>query len=306
MTGKCSLPWNASCLPARLSLPLPSPLPGYLSYCRLSTTTSGLPSYSLSYAYSIYTYKATSTPSPLAQRRTCPGPRLLCSAYSDAPSSLLSRSRRDGRSNGTAILRRSSTTPFNNTSNQPVHPVSAAPIGTSLLPVANDTPPASATSQFAPLADSNMGRYSQDQLLDAARNGAAFQPVDVSSLLMEGFSPGGHINGHSSRGWGKPNDANTHNDPTVCWNAEGSSGPLGLQDMSVDEKEVSTLVGYTEPSLHRVASHYIVLRCALRHHTAPPSGSHAYPRRPSVSSIAVLANHSLPLCSSSHPTSTPR
>lgn len=149
---------------------------------------------------------------------------------------MLSRLRRDGRSNGTAILRRSSTTPFNNYSQSAN--TAAAAIDPSFPPAVSESPLASA-SPFPPTADSPAGKYCQEELLEVARAVAAgSQVVDVSSLLMDGFNPGGHINGHSSRGWGKPNETNAHNDPTVCWNTEGSSVPLGLQDMSADEKEV--------------------------------------------------------------------
>ncbi|PSR78785.1 hypothetical protein BD289DRAFT_485863 [Coniella lustricola] len=144
--------------------------------------------------------------------------------------------RRDGRSNGTAILRRSSTTPFNNYS-QSANPATAA-IDSSYPPAVSESPVASAHS-FPPTADSQAGKYCQEELLEVARAVAAgSQAVDVSSLLMEGFQPGGHVNGHSSRAWGKPTETSSHNDPTVCWNNDGSSIPLGLQDMSIDEKEL--------------------------------------------------------------------
>lgn len=84
-----------------------------------------------------------------------------------------------------------------------------------------------------------MGKYSREELLDIGRALRAPE-IDVNLLIMPGFSPVGHVNGHSSRGWGKTNDANTHNDPTICWNGEGSWGPLGLQELSAEEKEVGT------------------------------------------------------------------
>lgn len=65
--------------------------------------------------------------------------------------------------------------------------------------------------------------------------------IDINALMMAGFSPGGHVNGNTSRGWGKPNDAHAHNDPTVCWDSNGDLGPLGHQEMSSEEKEVGTL-----------------------------------------------------------------
>lgn len=65
--------------------------------------------------------------------------------------------------------------------------------------------------------------------------------VDLQALFMSSFSPGGNVNGQNTRGWGKPNDAHAHNDPSVCWDQDGDLGPLGHQDMSAEEKEVGTL-----------------------------------------------------------------
>ncbi|KUI64194.1 GYF domain-containing protein mpd2 [Cytospora mali] len=138
--------------------------------------------------------------------------------------------RRDGRSNGTAILRRSSTTPFNNqTTTLPA-------IDNSLAAAVND-PPASIPSPFFAAPDAANSRYSKDDLLQLGKM-ADSRHIDINALMMAGFSPGGHVNGNASRGWGKPNDAHAHNDPTVCWDSNGDLGPLGHQEMSSEEKEL--------------------------------------------------------------------
>lgn len=141
--------------------------------------------------------------------------------------------RRDGRSNGTAILRRSSTTPFNNQA------TTLPAIDNSLAAAVNDLP-ASIPSPFFAAPDPVNSKYSKDDLLQLDKMAASRQ-IDVNVLMMAGFSPGGHVNGNASRGWGKPNDAHVHNDPTICWDSNGDLGPLGYQEMSSEEKEVGTL-----------------------------------------------------------------
>lgn len=145
----------------------------------------------------------------------------------------LRRLRRDGRSNGTAILRRSSTTPFNNQA-------SALPAIDNLLNNSVNESNPSPVPHFAPAQDIANGKYSRDDLLDYGKMAEPGQ-VDLQALFMSSFSPGGNVNGQNTRGWGKPNDAHAHNDPSVCWDQDGELGPLGHQDMSAEEKEVGTL-----------------------------------------------------------------
>lgn len=142
------------------------------------------------------------------------------------------RLRRDGRSNGTAILRRSSTTPFNNqTTTLPA-------IDNSLTAAVHDAP-ASIPSPYFAAPDAAHSKYTKDDLLQLGKM-ADSRHVDVNALMMAGFSPVGHVNGNAPRGWGKSNDAHAHNDPTVCWDSNGDLGPLGHQEMSSEEKEVGT------------------------------------------------------------------
>lgn len=81
----------------------------------------------------------------------------------------------------------------------------------------------------------------------------------MSSVLKNGFQPGGDVNGNSSRGWGKTHDTNGNNDPTICWDPNGNSGPLGLQDMTAEEEEVS----FTKTPSHISPALKIGLPCAI-------------------------------------------
>ena len=84
--------------------------------------------------------------------------------------------------------------------------------------------------------DTSANRYSRDQLLHIYRSQDPEQ-IDVASLFLPGWKPG-HLNGGAARSWGKPNDAHPQHDPTVCWDTNGNMMPLGLQEMSQEEKEV--------------------------------------------------------------------
>lgn len=140
------------------------------------------------------------------------------------------RLRRDGRSNGTAILRRSSTTPFHN---QAAPNAAASTLDNSLAAAVHDlTAPSS--------ADPTMAKYTREELLEMSRDTAVPQ-WSLRNILMENFNPDAHVNGNSARGWGKPSDAISHNDPAICWDNDGHSGPLGYQEMSPEEREVRIL-----------------------------------------------------------------
>lgn len=160
---------------------------------------------------------------------------LVGASFLTSPSSARIRGR---GSNGTAILRRSSMTPFNNNNQANANPPSTAADNHVATP--SNEPMPSTTSSFFPNSDStsNAGKYSREELLQVGANLASSQGPDLSQLLMSGFHPGGFVNGNSSRAWGKSQDANGNNDPTICWNADGTSDPLLLQEMTAEEQEV--------------------------------------------------------------------
>ncbi|CAK7275385.1 kinesin-like protein [Sporothrix epigloea] len=78
-------------------------------------------------------------------------------------------------------------------------------------------------------------RYSRDQLLDIFK-GAPPTTTDVSDLFVGGWSTS-QPNG-TPRGWGKTSEGAIPQDPSVCWDASGNVMPIGLQEMTEEEKEI--------------------------------------------------------------------
>ncbi|RBR24438.1 uncharacterized protein FIESC28_02729 [Fusarium coffeatum] len=136
--------------------------------------------------------------------------------------------RRDGRSaNGTLTFRRSSTTPIGQPSSQPPPSTDHA-----VQPPATAESPVTASDSTYELPPA---RYTKEELIDIYRSQKP--AVDVSHLLAPGWNPG-QVNGHAPRGWGKPNDNHIPQEPGACWDDSGDSTPMGLQDMSMEEREV--------------------------------------------------------------------
>ena len=90
---------------------------------------------------------------------------------------------------------------------------------------------------FTRNASSVDARYSKEQLLDLfrahAETGALYK--DPSEHLVEGWNPGS-ANSASNGAWNRRDDGNSG--PEICWDYEGSVQPLGLVDLSEEEKEV--------------------------------------------------------------------
>lgn len=132
------------------------------------------------------------------------------------------RARRDGRSaNGTMTFRRASTTPLGQMQNHPPTDL-AQP---------SSAEPAAAMASF----EAEPSRYTKDDLLDVFR--AQKMTDDPSRLYISGWDPS-NINGTSGRGWGKSNENHIPQEPGACWDQNGETAPMGLQDYSMDEKEV--------------------------------------------------------------------
>ncbi|KAK4202332.1 hypothetical protein QBC40DRAFT_276573 [Triangularia verruculosa] len=134
------------------------------------------------------------------------------------------------RSNGTRTFRRPSTTPFNPTSaSNPADPMQSS---------VADMP--SYSSSHPGYADTTGGsKYTKDELLDIYKN-LPHSQMDPSSLFEPNWNPG-HVNGShpSARQWGKGGDSgHTPQDPTVCWDADGSVKPIGLEEMTEEERLV--------------------------------------------------------------------
>lgn len=135
-------------------------------------------------------------------------------------------SRRDGRStNGTMTFRRSSTTPFNNQSTSQPPPPADGP-----APQAQPTP-----ADVVPFDGSF--RYTKEQLLEIYKVSDTGAAANVESLFVAGWTPA-PVNGSAARNWGKGNESHVPQDPSVCWDSSGMVKPIGLQEMSVEEKEL--------------------------------------------------------------------
>lgn len=209
-------------------------------------------------------------PTPHLVPTDCPSRPSLCCRLRPLTRSVFTRLRRDGRTNGTAILRRTSTTPF---TNQAAPNTAASALENSLATSAHD--PAAASP-----ADSTAARYSREELLDLSRMARAHHPVHIRDLLMESFDPYSPVNGNSARGWGKPSDSTSYNDPAACWDGDGSRGPLGYQDMSPEEREVSyhaeksLTFRLTRPSRSRYfPSLQLTLPCVMRNSSSLPTST---------------------------------
>lgn len=85
-------------------------------------------------------------------------------------------------------------------------------------------------------------RYSRDDMLSIfnhMQQDSRSQQPDVSGFFVPGWNPG-HANGVSSRGWGKTTDSHVlPQEPDICWDAGGSTKPIGLEEMTSEEKEVA-------------------------------------------------------------------
>lgn len=92
-------------------------------------------------------------------------------------------------------------------------------------------------SRNGPISES---RYSKDQLLDLFRAQAdsATSSKNLSDFFVGGWNPG-DASTNSNGTWSKKDD---HKDsaagPEVCWDHEGKVLPLGMIDITEEEKEV--------------------------------------------------------------------
>ncbi|KAK3389760.1 hypothetical protein B0H63DRAFT_464286 [Podospora didyma] len=131
------------------------------------------------------------------------------------------------RANGTRTFRRQSNTPSSNSAF--TNSVDASHHANS------DLPPLSANPQSASL-ESGPQRYSKEELLDIYKSNSHAN-IDPSSLYMPNWNPN-QVNGVSSRGWGKGSGDSSHvpQDPTVCWEQNATVLPIGLQDMTAEER----------------------------------------------------------------------
>lgn len=88
-------------------------------------------------------------------------------------------------------------------------------------------------------------RYSKEQLLDLykAQREAGILGKNVENYFVADWDP--HMVTPPVNGaWGKRDDHKASAGPEVCWDHDGQSEPLGLTDMSENEKEVGTICDF--------------------------------------------------------------
>lgn len=78
--------------------------------------------------------------------------------------------------------------------------------------------------------------YSREELLEIYKSHASSQ-MDASSLFAPTWHPEATNGGQSTRSWGKTGESgHTPQDPTVCWDANGNVKPVGLEEMTPEER----------------------------------------------------------------------
>jgi PERQ amino acid-rich with GYF domain-containing protein len=153
----------------------------------------------------------------------------------------IDRARRENRpANGTLTLRRTSTTPFTQSS-QP----DASSLHTSTTDISAAQP---SNSSFEQPADRRLSKETLLQIYRSQEESGAFNG-DVSDLYANGWNPG-HISAANGRsGWGKSNDGRDNHGPDVCWDVNGDVRPIGFEDMTEEEKTVRCLFQETVDGL---------------------------------------------------------
>ena len=132
--------------------------------------------------------------------------------------------------NGTVTLRRSSTTPVAQASSQGEPP----------LPTPSAENPASYQQPNSTYDQSTDFRYSKSQLLDIykAQVESGASNGDISHLLENSWDPKQSNGANGRAGWGKSNDGRDAQGPGICWESKGNVQPIGLEEMTEEEKIV--------------------------------------------------------------------
>lgn len=101
-------------------------------------------------------------------------------------------------------------------------------------------------------------RYSKDQLLSfyKSQRDAGTLGKNVADYFVADWDPHGEtptVNG----AWGQRDDKDAPSGPEICWDHGGHVEPLGLTDMTDDEKEVCDLLHARESMLRPVVFHRV-------------------------------------------------
>ena len=174
-------------------------------------------------------------------RQVPPPPMTTISDYLANPKISRNRARRENRpSNGTVTLRRSSTTPVAQPSQQGEPP----------LPTPTAENPATYQPSSLMYDQSTEFRYSKSQLLDIYRaqveSGAT--NGDISHLFENGWDPKQSNGANGRASWGKSSDGRDAQGPNIAWEPRGDIQPIGLEEMSEEEKLVGPSISLQTPS----------------------------------------------------------
>lgn len=136
------------------------------------------------------------------------------------------RARRENRpANGTLTLRRTSTTPFAQSSQG----------DTPSLPTSSTDIPSS--SSYEQPVDRRLSKETLLQIYRSQEEAGAFDG-DVSELYANGWNPGHSSVANGRSGWGKASDGRDNHGPDVCWDMHGDVRPIGFEEMTEEEKTV--------------------------------------------------------------------
>jgi hypothetical protein len=168
------------------------------------------------------------------ERRTITCIEIMMQSYELAVADSPVRSR---RANGaTQTFRRPSTTAMSNSPHQrdgsASQPrTSTESTGVYVPPHVNNANRNGASSDY---------RYSRDQLIHLykGREESENNPQVLSELYAGGWEPN-NSNGVSGASWGRRDEQRDSHGADLCWDREGHMAPMGLHDMTDEERDVS-------------------------------------------------------------------
>lgn len=165
--------------------------------------------------------------------RAPPAPPIILFGQAVTDGVNLKRARRDNRpTNGIATFRRPSSTPFAQSTSQ-----AEPPLPTPTTETAGSQPPGTA------LESSDNYRYSKSFLLDIYRQEKESGALkdDISHLYAETWNPEQSTASNGRSGWGRSTDGRDNQGPEVCWNKNADTEPMAMQEMTEEERNVSSV-----------------------------------------------------------------
>ena len=94
-------------------------------------------------------------------------------------------------------------------------------------------------------------RYSKDQMLDFFRLQEETDILNghLQNALSEGWIPGAS-NEHGRNEWTRRDEKDLQNNPDICWTFDRLVQPIGLSDMTAEEKEVGLIPAFLRKPLN--------------------------------------------------------